>query len=231
MILLTAQSAFATATNKKHEVIYFYENYCESCTPEEDFAENFQMLTGVSIETCDFSAYNVARSSGREALNAAKSRYGIEQILLPIAIIDGTVYAGSQALNETLPEVSLTWAETTDSVILYLYVPACESCARAASILEELPHSVIVKRGELEFESIVRIEKIDASTDPANADALFDAYGVPEEKRIAPCMFFSDRYLSGIESIERDLLTMVRIGRASGGLLQIEANSNGTPTE
>lgn len=221
MCALMSQSAFAQM-DVEHSVLYFYESYCESCRPESEFAVQFQSLTGISLETCAFSAYNIARQAGREALEATIADYGIAQPLLPMVIVDGVVYAGSQMLNQELPKVALSWKETTDSVVLYLYAPYCENCARAASILAELPVSVTIRRGELEFESAVRIARVDVGQDPAYAEAIFDVYNVPEEERIVPCAFISDRYFSGIETIARDLPTMVRIGRASGGTLQIE---------
>lgn len=204
-----------------HEVLYFYESYCESCTPEADFASDFRALTGINLEQCAFEAHNIASRSGQEALTAAQRQYDIDAIALPLAIVDGAIYAGADALNRDLPETALTWQKTTDSVILYLYVPACESCARAAEVLDSLPDAVSVRRGGLEFESAVRVEKIDASADQALAGALFDAYEVPDERRIVPSVFFSDRCLSGIDEIERDLALLVRIGRASGGTLPV----------
>ena len=50
-----------------HEVLHFYENYCESCDPEAEFAKDFFELTGIALSQCDFKGYNVARSGGRSA--------------------------------------------------------------------------------------------------------------------------------------------------------------------
>ena len=45
-LLLLALPATAEST---HKVLYFYENYCESCDPEAEFAEDFLELTGVAL--------------------------------------------------------------------------------------------------------------------------------------------------------------------------------------
>lgn len=105
-------------------------------------------------------------------------------------------------------------AETAVSEIIYLYLPACESCARAVAALDALPETVTVARGGEEIESPVTVTRVDISADPARADALFDAYGVPEDDRIAPCVFFGSEYLSGADAIESQLAEKVAAGAA-----------------
>ena len=63
----------ACAGVQGRRVVYFYENYCESCRPEEEFAETFYALTGERLADCEFTAYNAARSDGRAALEVAKA--------------------------------------------------------------------------------------------------------------------------------------------------------------
>lgn len=221
--LLAASALLHAGAEARREVIYFYENYCESCTPEEDFAEYFLSLTGVSLETCDFRAYNVVRSDGREALEEA----GLTDAGLPLAIVDGEVYSGAARMETALARDALEWGTQTDSVVVYLYVPACESCARAVAVLDALPETVALRRGSLQIDSPVTVERIDVSRQPDIARRLFDDYGVPDEERITPVVFFADRYLSGAEDIEKNLAAMVNLGWAAGGvsLPQGEASS------
>lgn len=103
-----------------------------------------------------------------------------------------------------------------DSHIIYLYVPACESCARAVEILESLPESVTISHPGGQGESRVNVERIDVSQHPEMAMQLFSDYEVPDDMRITPCVFFQDHYLSGIAAIEKDLLSMVNSGLAAG---------------
>lgn len=104
-----------------------------------------------------------------------------------------------------------------DSRIVYLYVPACESCARAVEVLESLPESVMVS-GAAQGESRVQIERIDISAQPQIARQMFADYEVPDDERITPCVFFGEHYLSGIAAIERDLVNMVGQGFAMGAV-------------
>ena len=216
-LLCLACTAGASAEDR-HTVLYFYENYCESCSPEEDFAETFRDLTGLSLEDCDFSAYNVVRESGRAQLETVLDALGLETASLPLTVVDGTAYQGAGELEAQLPPRAMEWGGSTDSAIVYLYIPACESCARAEAALEGLPETVTVQRGGYAFESAVTVERIDLSADPALAEALFDRYEVPDDRRVTPAVFFADRYLSGADAIETSLAEMVRLGWAIGGV-------------
>lgn len=200
------------------EVLYFFENYCESCNPEEDFKAYFRSLTGVSLDACDYRAYNTAKSSGQKALSEAAQKYGLEKTSVPMVIVDGIAYYGAGEMDEALVVDALSWGETTDSVIVLLTVPMCESCLRAAKTLKQLPETVILKRGNHEIESVVIPQIIDITEQPALAAALFDAYSVPEEKRIAPSVFYADTCLNGADEIEKRLIAEVALGWAQGGV-------------
>lgn len=200
------------------KVLYFYENYCESCNPEEDFKAYFRQLTGVSLDECDYSAYNTAKSSGQKALSEAARQYGLEKTAVPMVIVDGIAYYGAGEMDDTLVVDALNWGVSTDSVIVLMTVPMCESCLRAAKTLEQLPDTVIVKRGNHEIESAVIPQIIDITQNPSLAAALFDAYSVPEEKRIAPSVFYADTCLNGVDEIEKRLIAEVALGWAQGGV-------------
>lgn len=215
----------ARAEADRHSVTYFYRNYCEACAPEEDFAEEFRALTGLSLSECDFTGWNVVRSDGQAALDAALAEHGLASASLPMVIVDGAVYQGAAEMNADLARAALSWRATNDSEILYLYVPACESCARAEAALDALPDSVTLKRGDQTLESRVTVRRVDVSADPGYADALFEAYDVPDAQRVTPIAFFADRYLAGAEAIEARLGESVRLGWAAGGVPQVAAES------
>lgn len=108
-------------------------------------------------------------------------------------------------------------AETLpDSHIVYLYVPACESCAGAVAVLESLGESVDVSGDGIQGQSAVKIERIDVSAQPEVARQMFADYNVPDDDRITPCVFFGEHYLSGIEAIEENLARMIGEGLAVG---------------
>ena len=205
----------------RHAVTYFYRNYCESCDPEADFAEAFRGLTGLSLSDCDFTGWNVARQDGQAALEAALAELGLETAALPLAVVDGVAYPGAASMNADLAKAALAWHDTLDSEVLYLYTPACESCAKAEAALDDLPESVTLKRGDETLESRVTVRRVDISADPAYAQALFDAYAVPDGERVTPIAFFADRYLSGAEAIGKYLAAEVSLGRAAGGVPEV----------
>ena len=224
-VFLIALLLIPLAHAESHEVTYFYRNYCESCSPEEDFAETFYQLTGTKLEDCEFTAYNVVKSAGQQAYEEAKSAHSIENDTLPMVIVDGVVYSGAGEMESALVQTSLTWYETTDSTIAYLYTPACESCAEVKALLDALPESVTVQRGNQTFESEIMIISVDASADSSTAMALFEAYNVPDEQRITPSVFFGDTSLNGAEAITRDLENALSLGLAAGKGIHFEFES------
>ena len=208
-----------------HTVVYFYRSYCEACTPEDDFARQFESLTGVSLAACDFTGWNVTRAAGQAALEEALAGLGLETASLPLAVVDGIPYQGAEQMNAALASTALSWHETLDSEILFLYTPACESCADAEAALAALPERVTLRRGDMTLESPVRVERVDISADPGFAQALFDAYEVPEAERVTPIAFFANRYLSGAAAITARLGQEVALGWASGGVPRPEVKS------
>lgn len=166
----------------------------------------------INITRGDYRAYNTVKSSGWNALMEAKEKYALTKTSMPMVIVDGIAYYGAGEMENALAEDALEWGETTDSVIVLLTVPMCESCVRASKTLDLLPETVIVKRGNLEIESKVVTEIIDITAYPELAAQLFDAYSVPEERRIAPSVFYAQRYLSGADEIEKSLIAEVELG-------------------
>lgn len=199
-----------------HTVLYFYRNYCESCTPEEDFARQFYSVTGIQLENCNFSSWNVVHQEGQNELDRIRAELNLSSVSLPLAIVDGIVYQGAEEMNTSLAETALTWQDTNDSVILYLYTPACESCAAVEEALSSLPEKVEIRRGNIYFESPVVIHRVDISAQPAFAEAVFNAYDVKDSRRITPAVFFSTHALTGSKDILEKLSREVSLGWACG---------------
>ena len=138
------------------------------------------------------------------ALKTAMAQYGLSDEVLPMAVVDGVVYRGANELNEKLPPEALRWGGGTLSQVVYLYTPACESCARAEAALEALPKCMTVTRGGFSFESEVQVTRYDVTKESALAISLFNAYDVPEEKRVTPTVFLPGRALTGIDFSDPD---------------------------
>lgn len=220
------------AAAQKPLLLYFYENYCDACKPEEEFAESFSGLTGRNISEYRCRYYNVRRESDRAAYEQALIDYNVpeDEQYLPMAIVDGVVYAGNSRITSAMP-AAFTQNESTDSVIYYLYSPSCESCAQAKEVLDALPKSTTVTRGTYEFESNIQIIRINIYEQPGAAKALFERYDVPEDKQTTPIVFLRDKYLSGADSISRILSFYIGNAEAVGTALLDTGADSGTGTD
>ena len=201
-VLLLVLCLAARAESDGDTVEYYYENICESCTPEEDFAARYQVLTGQPISEVRFTGYNVLTESGRDAYNAMLARFGEERINLPAVVVNGRLFAGTSAIRDDLPAYAVSRMASTDSAMYYLYLTACESCAEAEKLLDALPEAVSVSRGGYTFESAVRLTRVNINEAPEYAYALLNAYGVPDEDRLAPILLAGKGYWRGAESIQ-----------------------------
>ncbi|MHC1787706.1 MAG: hypothetical protein AB9880_11680 [Christensenellales bacterium] len=227
--LILMVSALPVFGESKPALLYFFENYCGSCTPEQDFLETFHDLTGESSSDYAVSFYNIRYRQAREALDKAIIQFEIpgEKQLLPLLIADGRVYAGQDALWRDLPRDVLSAQDTSDSIIYYFYVTACASCAGAKAVLEALPASLSLQRGEFVFVSRVEVVPINIGEETALALSLFERYGIPEERQTAPLILLKDRYISGSEAIKRELPAALARGEALGNRIAMTQPPSG----
>jgi hypothetical protein len=107
-------------------------------------------------------------------------------------------------------------AEDTRSLIYYLFLPACNSCANAHTVIDQLNDSVMVTRNGESFESVLTVKAIDMSKEPRLAELLFERYQVPQDKQYAPIVFLGDEYMAGDEAIKADLSNDIAQGMALG---------------
>lgn len=217
-----------TEADTRPLVIYFFENYCDSCHPETEFMESFDDLTGRSISDYRYRYYNVRKAADRELYEQALEEYAVpeDERFLPMAIVDGVVYPGNSSIQSALP-ADFIENESTDSVMYYLYSPSCEGCAAAKATLDTLPESLTVKRGMYEFESKVELISINIYENLDVAKALFERYAVPEDKQTTPIIFLRDTYLNGADRINRMLNYMLENAQAVGTPL-IDQGAAGT---
>ena len=199
------------------QLLYFFENYCDACHPEREFEDTFYRLTGRHVEDYAYSWYNVRVGNNRSLLEATAAECGVapEDIYLPMAVVDGKAYVGNSRLQSAMP-LDFLENDSTDSVLYYLYSPACESCAAAEKAIDALPETVPVKRGQVEFESAVVIRRVNIYEDPSTAQALFQRYGVPEDRQTTPIVFLREDYYNGAEAIEKRVPYMLQAGLAIG---------------
>ncbi len=221
-LLLTCTQADAEAERPK--LLYFYENYCQSCKPEQEFIYDFYKLTGQTMEGYECAFYNVNQTRNRALLDQVIEQYQLppEQHGLPLLIVDGKAYAGTAKIRSELPRDALSWDDASEeSVVYYLFVNACGGCARAKAVIDALPDQVKVRRGDHAFQSPLRVERIDIGRQTGLALALFEAYKVPEDERLAPIAFVRNRYFAGAEAIESGLARSVDMGEAVGNAINV----------
>ncbi|MEG0766938.1 MAG: hypothetical protein RR482_04415 [Clostridia bacterium] len=206
----------ACADTSQPEVFYFFKSYCESCRVAETFPEEFEALTGRSLAQYAYFPWNVRDEAGRTALTTAATRFGIvdAEDHLPLLIVEGVVYAGSEAIAQMLPASFFHDPASTASRLYYLYVPACESCAEADALLQALPTTVSLTRGNHTFPSQVEICRVDLQADPSLAQALFARYHIAPADQIAPTVLMGDQAFLGAQAIRARTETALRAGRA-----------------
>jgi hypothetical protein len=115
-------------------------------------------------------------------------------------------------------------AEAQITKILYVYVTACESCAKAAEFIDALPASVEVQHEAGPFVSEIVVERLNLADNVPYVESLFAACAVPEKNRIAPSVFIGGDCLVGAEAIEANLLNYVREGR---GIVHMPETADG----
>ncbi len=203
LMLLAGQPALSEA-EQPHEALYFYLEYCETCQPEEELRELLTGYTGLPASDFRLTGYNMTLKASREALEAVCREKGVDadKVLLPLVILDGVWYEGSQAMNYDLPRYAVETAASTETVIYELVMPACEACLEAEKLLDGLPGEAEVRLGRYSFTSPIRIIRVDISREPKLALALFDAWAVPEQDRVAPIAMAGGSYYQGVEAIE-----------------------------
>lgn len=80
-------------------------------------------------------------------------------------------------------------------------------------------HSILSSQVDADggsFASPLHIEKVDLSRDPGRAQQLFLRFDTPEEDRIAPSVYFGNRYLAGADAV----LTLLPIALKDGQALE-----------
>ena len=213
-VLVCVMLLLPYARAAKETAHYFYLNACETCHPEDTFANEFTHLTGKKLSDFDFSAYNVFQESGRIIYEQETGNLSDEARKLPLLIIGDTVYAGTEAIQTGLSVRFGTTALCYDSRIYFITATACESCTSARKAVEALPAVVAIEIDGAYFSSPVEITEINISAEPELAMVLFDLYTVPDDRRIAPCVLCGNTWISGEADIRNSILSTLKNGLA-----------------
>ena len=209
LLLLISSGALAET-----EVLYFYENFCESCRPMEEFAEEYERLTGQPLSETHCEGFNVLHSSGRARYEAFCEEAGLseDQRAIPTVVRDGTVYAGREAVSFDLPRDCLSEPGAADSAVLLVSCGECADCAAVEAWLRALPESWALSRGDYAFDSALTLEI--ASFAEAKERGLLPA----DAEETAPVVLLGRRQYTGADAIYKDVERALRSGAAVGGV-------------
>lgn len=120
--------------------------------------------------------------------------------------------------------------QAPESRLVYLYVPACGSCAKAEALIESLGEAVEVEGADGSLlRSKLSVERVDLSRDPQRARELFALFETPEEQQIAPSVYFGKHYLAGAEAILSSLPEALRKGQALEAPLERTGGADKAP--
>lgn len=202
------------AVAQQEPLQYFFLNACESCTPEEDFADEFRRLTRQELSGYEVAFYNVYQTRGRAVYEQVTSGWSDEEKQLPLLVMDCKGYAGTASIATGLEARFGASTKDTRSVVYFLTATACSSCARAKETVEQHPAIVPVDVDGQLVSSPVEVQEINLSADPDMAMALFSLYQVPDQQRKAPMILMGETVLAGEDVIREDFLSMLRSGAA-----------------
>jgi thiol-disulfide isomerase/thioredoxin len=219
----------------KVELYYFYEELCELCNESgKYFTMLDEKLPNEDRNRYphDFFAYNVYHTSGHTEYERITDSMGIDRdtLNLPVLIAGGRVFQGFDTIAGNIREAYLTAGEdifvnrrvynptgkkTGDHLfddypvrpdhvnIVYFYRITCPECAKATPLIDQLSKTVKVEGKNFPL-NITRINTR-SGNNGERITAFFEAYGVPNEDRIVPIVFFADSYLAGAEAISGGL--------------------------
>ncbi|MDR0525985.1 MAG: hypothetical protein LBG90_08980 [Spirochaetaceae bacterium] len=210
----------------KIEAWFFYEELCGSCQDDED---KFLEILREQIPLAEREAYshlfhifNIYQTEGRSKYQQLTSDLGLDRAGLspPILIIGGRAFQGYDSIRSNIREAYLTCGEDLFSnqsrktgdrlfedypvhpnsrTLVYFYRVTCEECGKVTPLIDALPEIIGDRRIE-----VLRMNTRSGNNGERIA-AFFEAWGVPDQDRKVPIVFFADSYLAGSEAIAEGL--------------------------
>lgn len=111
--------------------------------------------------------------------------------------------------------------------LYYFYITPCPSCDRAAEVLDQVESAYGSGQTGDGDKITINLEKENISAPEAllKAQGFFEAYNVPVNQQVVPIIFIGDRYLSGAEAIEKELVNLIDQGQGQAEIKLIPADS------
>lgn len=202
--------------NNQVNIEYYYFNLCGECTPEEDFLESFETITGyhTTSPNVTISCYNLYYPSSDEPfanrMKELSANYTFDDA--PLLIINDKII--NLATEEDALESDLFNAEIQDKdlidieqpLVIFFSSPGCSECEKAKNILEKsklyTTHQVI-EYSISDSEGLGYMRKYASS------------YDVPEKQQITPILYVDDSYYSGFQAISANIESILSGGKST----------------
>ncbi|GHU90425.1 hypothetical protein FACS189476_10500 [Spirochaetia bacterium] len=209
-----SQSQGSPANPQPLDIYYFYEELCASCeaSPEGSLAQFIATAERALEEVRGAYPYtlhtiNIYNSGSRPLFEriCAEAALDTNRIELPILISGGRSFIGFSEIEDGLRELYLSsgeaafgplhtvaFADPARQTFVYFYRLDCDECAATSPLIDAASQSAF---------TVIRLNTRAPGNNRERIYAFFDAYNVPDDRRMVPSIFLPDTYLSGEDEI------------------------------
>ncbi len=131
------------------------------------------------------------------------------------------------AVSSGYGRYAVTKNKSSDSILVYFYVPSCDDCSKVSKSLKTLKSRYAFEMDGREIVSGVVLKRYNAG-DAANMQLLkdyFDYCKVPEKDQKVPIIFAGNEWFSGAEAIKNGLEKALSKGQGLGTIELITENN------
>ncbi|GHT60107.1 hypothetical protein FACS1894109_17240 [Spirochaetia bacterium] len=211
---IRSQSQVSPANPQPLDIYYFYEELCASCeaSPEGSLAQ-FTAIAERALEEVrgaypyTLHTINIYNSGSRSLFEriCAEAALDTSRIELPILVSGARSYVGLSEIEDGLRELYLSSGETAFGLLytavfadparpafVYFYRLDCDECAATTPLIDAVAQSAF---------TAIRLNTRAPGNNRERIYAFFDAYNVPDDRRMVPIIFLHDTYLAGEDEI------------------------------
>lgn len=182
----------------------FFEQVCESYNIKEELRQEPLMIIGEEYLIGDDQIQRQLRDTfTQQSKKLPESKIELGEI-------------NSKKDNNNIAEENNLKVDPKESHLIYFYTTACEDCNKTKKFLNELDKTYEIKKEDeiilsevvVESKNIAELENTDL------INTYFQQYQVDQNRQQVPIIFYEEGYLSGYESIEKELSDTIESGKA-----------------
>lgn len=217
-IPLTSSANYNSNYNEKEqlEVVYFYNNACGSCNPEDDFIMFFNQAVGDEKDNVyiNLRMYNIFDIDAYKLINKYYKLYDVpkEQQVTPIIFVGDTYIVGEENIKENFRYEFIKQKDRVfnknksiknvkNTQIVYFYICSCDECNQVNYFIENLASKNNVKVEKLNVAEIQNLELI---------QKYFKQYSVPISQQKVPIIFIGNKFIQGAKAIKTNLVNEIK---------------------